>query len=65
MGPLAIAIVVNALLLYPGGSSSLIVAAVIGGAIFTELAVQLAGGRFSGRTAMNGNGPDIYRGSAP
>src|SRR5690606_11657705 len=49
MGPLAIAIVVIAQLMYPGGSISWIVAAVIGGAILTEIAVQLAGRR-SGRS---------------
>jgi Kef-type K+ transport system membrane component KefB len=43
MGALAIAIVVNAQLLYPGGSISLIVSAVIGGAILTEAVVQLIG----------------------
>jgi hypothetical protein len=42
IGGLAIAIVVNALLLYPGGSISLIVSAVIGGGVLTELFVQLA-----------------------
>lgn len=41
MGPLAIAIVVNAQLLYPGGSVSLIASAVIAGAIMTEVVVQL------------------------
>jgi hypothetical protein len=41
MGPLAIAIVVNAQLLYPGGSVSLIASAVIGGAVVTEVLVQL------------------------
>lgn len=41
MGPLAIAIVVNAQLLYPGGSISLIASAVVGGAILTEVVVQL------------------------
>lgn len=41
MAPLAIAIVVNAQLLYPGRSISLIASAVIGGAILTEVAVQL------------------------
>lgn len=45
IGSLAIAIVVNAQLLYPGGSISLIVSAVIGGAIVTEVVVQLAGRR--------------------
>jgi hypothetical protein len=49
MGPLAIAIVVNAQLLYPGGSISWIVAAVIGGAICTEIAVQLASRKLNGR----------------
>lgn len=47
MGPLAIAIVVNAQLLYPGGSIAHIVAAVIGGAISTEIVVQLASRRMS------------------
>lgn len=41
LGPLAIAIVVNAQLLYPGRSVSLIASAVVGGAILTELVVQL------------------------
>lgn len=41
IGPLGIAIVVNAQLLYPGGSISRIVSAVIGGAVLTEIAVQL------------------------
>lgn len=41
MGPLAVAIVVNAQLLYPGGSISLIASAVVGGAILTEVVVQL------------------------
>jgi len=45
MGPLAIAIVVNAQLLYPGGSISPIVAAVIGGAVLTEIIVQLVSRR--------------------
>jgi Kef-type K+ transport system membrane component KefB len=42
LGPLAIAIVTNALLLYPGGSISLIVSAVIGGAVLTEVFLQLS-----------------------
>jgi Kef-type K+ transport system membrane component KefB len=41
LGPLAIAIVTNALLLYPGGSISLIVSAVVGGALLTEVFLQL------------------------
>lgn len=41
IGPLAIAIVVNAQLLYPGGSISRIVSCVIGGAVLTEISVQL------------------------
>lgn len=53
MGPLAIAIVVNAQLLYPGGSISHIVVAVIGGAIVTEVVVQLK----SRRTPSGGDGP--------
>lgn len=40
IGPLAIAIVVNAELLYPGGSISRIVSGVIGGAVITEIVVQ-------------------------
>lgn len=52
MGALAIAIVVNAQLLYPGGSISPIVAAVIGGAILTEITVQLAS-----RRSPTGRGP--------
>jgi hypothetical protein len=42
IGRLAIAIVVNAQLLYPGGSISPIVAAVIVGGVLTEIIVQLA-----------------------
>jgi hypothetical protein len=64
MGPLSIAIVVNAQLLYPGGSISWIVAAVIGGAICTEIAVQLASRRTNGRgptpvpdSMLPGSGP--------
>jgi hypothetical protein len=45
VGTLAIAIVVNAQLLYPGGSISPIVAAVIVGAIATEMIVQLVSRR--------------------
>jgi hypothetical protein len=48
LGPLAIAIVINAQLLYPGGSISLIVSAVIGGGILTEVFVQLASRRSPG-----------------
>jgi hypothetical protein len=48
IGPLAIVIVVNAQLLYPGGSISLVVAAVIGGAIVTEILVQLRSRRETG-----------------
>lgn len=46
LGALAIAIVVNAQLLYPGGSISLIVSAVIGGGVLTEIFVQLANRRW-------------------
>jgi Kef-type K+ transport system membrane component KefB len=42
LGPLAIAIVINAQLLYPGGSISLIVSAVIGGGVLTEVFLQLS-----------------------
>jgi Kef-type K+ transport system membrane component KefB len=48
IGRLAIAIVVNAQLLYPGGSISPIVAAVIVGGMMTEIIVQVAS-----RQAMN------------
>jgi Kef-type K+ transport system membrane component KefB len=41
IGSLAIAIVVNAQLLYPGGSISPIVASVIAGGVITEIVVQL------------------------
>lgn len=41
MGALSLAVVVSALLLYPGGAISRIVTAVVGGAILTELLVQL------------------------
>jgi hypothetical protein len=40
LGPLALAIVVNAQLLYPGGSISMIVTALLGGAIVLEVVVQ-------------------------
>ncbi|HKP56272.1 MAG TPA: hypothetical protein VJV78_06120 [Polyangiales bacterium] len=58
IGPLAVAIVVNAQLLYPGGSISPIVAAVIAGGMLTEIVVQLA----SRRTAQ---GDDSSIGGAP
>lgn len=45
LGALAIAIVVNAQLLYPGGTISLVVSAVIGGGVLTEVFVQLASRR--------------------
>lgn len=51
LGPLAIAIVTNALLLYPGGSISLIVSAVIGGGMLTEVFVQLLA-RWRARLAL-------------
>jgi len=51
IGALAIAIVVNAQLLYPGGSISLVVSAVIGGGVLTELFVQFA----TRRSARDGN----------
>jgi Kef-type K+ transport system membrane component KefB len=40
LGTLAIAIVINAQLLYPGGSIPLIVSAVLGGGVLTEIFVQ-------------------------
>jgi Kef-type K+ transport system membrane component KefB len=45
LGALSIAIVINAQLLYPGGSISMIASAVVGGALLTETLVQLAGRR--------------------
>lgn len=45
VGALAIAIVVDAQLLYPSGSISLVVSAVIGGGVLTEVFVQLAARR--------------------
>jgi hypothetical protein len=53
IGRLAIAIVVNAQLLYPGGSISPIVAAVIVGGVLTEIVVQ-----FASRRAL-GNEPQL------
>jgi hypothetical protein len=41
IGPLAIAILVNAQLLYPGRSTALVASAVVGGALLTEVVVQL------------------------
>jgi Kef-type K+ transport system membrane component KefB len=58
MGPLAIAIVVNAQLLYPGGSISPIVAAVIVGAILTEVVVQLASRRAPSTSRPPPTGPN-------
>jgi hypothetical protein len=52
LGPLAIAIVINAQLLYPGGSISLIVSAVIGGGVLTETFLQLENRR---RRRKNGD----------
>lgn len=49
MGQLSIAIVVSALLLYPGGSLPMIVTAVIGAAVATELLIQLFGRRLLSR----------------
>jgi hypothetical protein len=51
IGPLAIAIVVNAQMLYPGGSISRVVSGVIGGAILTEIAVQWQSRRVRAREA--------------
>jgi Kef-type K+ transport system membrane component KefB len=56
MGALAIAIVVNALLLYPGGSISPIVSAVIGGGVLTEVVVQLARRRRARRLRVEDGG---------
>jgi Kef-type K+ transport system membrane component KefB len=58
MGPLAVAIVVNAQLLYPGGSISRIVSAVIGGAILTEIIVQLSARRRAPRAVARPGGGD-------
>jgi Kef-type K+ transport system membrane component KefB len=55
LGPLAIAIVTNALLLYPGGSISLIVSAVIGGGVLTELFLQLMSRRRGRRSLAPGS----------
>jgi hypothetical protein len=52
IGPLAIAIVVNAQMLYPGGSISRVVSGVIGGAILTEIAVQWKSRRVRAREAQ-------------
>jgi Kef-type K+ transport system membrane component KefB len=55
LGPLAIAIVTNALLLYPGGSISLIVSAVIGGGMLTEVFLQLSNRRRARLSAAPGS----------
>jgi Kef-type K+ transport system membrane component KefB len=55
LGPLAIAIVTNALLLYPGGSISLIVSAVIGGGMLTEVFLQLSSRRRARLSAAPGS----------
>ncbi len=52
LGSLAIAIVTNALLLYPGGSISLIVSAVIGGGVLTEVFLQLSN-RWRARASLS------------
>ena len=57
IGPLGIAIVVNAQLLYPGGSISRIVSAVIGGAVLTEIVVQLRARAIRDRVAVDGVDP--------
>ena len=54
MGQLSIAIVVNALLLYPQGTVPLIVTAVIGSAIVTEVIVQLLARKLRSRTQETG-----------
>jgi len=58
IGPLAVAIVVNAQLLYPGGSISPIVASVIVGGVLTEVVVQ-----YVSRRATN-SADSVRRGSA-
>jgi hypothetical protein len=55
LGPLAIAIVINAQLLYPGGSISLIVSAVIGGGVLTETFLQLENRRRRRKHGENGD----------
>jgi hypothetical protein len=54
LGPLALAVVISAQLLYPGGSISLIVTAIVGGAVMTEILVQLA----TRRRGPDGTGTD-------
>lgn len=53
MGPLALAIVINAQLLYPGGAISQIVTAIVGGAIITEILVQLANRRWAAPASVS------------
>lgn len=50
LGSLAIVTVINAQLLYPGGSISLIVSAVIGGGVLTEVFLQLYNRRWRQRS---------------
>ena len=52
------AIVVNAQLLYPGGSISLVVSAVIGGGVLTEAFVQFASRRSRRRLGLAGGSAD-------
>jgi hypothetical protein len=61
IGALAIAIVVNAQLLYPGGSISLVVSAVIGGGVLTEAFVQLASRRGATQKSPASLGPPPSR----
>lgn len=55
VGALAIAIVVNAQLLYPGGAIGLVVSAVVGGAMLTEAFVQLT----TRRAVRQGSIPEV------
>jgi hypothetical protein len=57
LGPLALAIVVNAQLLYPGGSISHIVTAIVGGAMVLELLVR--GSRRWLGSAAGREGPEV------
>lgn len=57
MGTLAIAIVINAKVLYPGDSISLIVSAVLGGGVLTEIFVQRVHRRHSTRIRNERHSP--------
>lgn len=67
MGTLAIAIVINAKVLYPGASISLIVSAVLGGGVLTEVFVQRVHRKHAAkmRAGRNTPPPSVTLGGMP